>query len=198
MTPSTHPTLRPLVKDDVRGVFVFWSDTEVVKFTNWPKISSLEECAKRVDRILVRYGEGSHRVGPFCVVGDDGCILGLTGLDANEPFDGQNELWYLFRRDCWGKGLGTRAMSMLMTQIRGLATVSKVVASAVASNVASWKILERNGFRRIGTTQGGFDRDGLKLDIFEYERHFQSRPNQLTDPTFSSGTSRAVHEPSHP
>jgi [ribosomal protein S5]-alanine N-acetyltransferase len=180
--PLTSLTLRLLCEGDVDTVFPIWSDAEVVRFTNWPLISNIVDCAARVDRILYRYKEGSLRIGPFCIVGDNSRVLGIAGFDVREPFDGQHELWYLFRRDSWGKGIGARSIAALLNTIESVPRVSKIVATAVASNTASWKILEKCAFKRSGTQADGFDRAGFKSDIFEYERKLGTGPDQSRDP----------------
>jgi ribosomal-protein-alanine N-acetyltransferase len=169
MTAPDALRLRPLTADHLEGVYSVWSDPEVVRFTNWSLLSSREDCAKRVDRILERYREGSRRLGPFCILGAGERFLGLIGLDAGEPFNNEHELWYLLRRDCWGRGIGKWAVAETMGIVRSVPEISRLVACAVASNAASWRILEMNGFRRSGVVRDGFDRGGQKLDLYEYE-----------------------------
>lgn len=157
---------------DSGELYALWSDFETVKFTNWKQLCSPAECDQRVERILQRYAPSTGRVGPFVIRSAEGEFLGLIGLDAPEPFAGTIELWYLIRRDRWNLGYGGAAVAEVIRMLAGFPQVKYLVATAVAANVASWRLLERNGFSRIGVISGGFDRYGSKLDLYEYARAF--------------------------
>ena len=43
-----------------------------------------------------------------------------------------------------------------------------IYAEAVASNIASWKILESNDFIRTGEVEQGFQKDGIVGDLYQY------------------------------
>ena len=66
------------------------------------------------------------------------------GHPVDEP-----ELGYRFRRPFWGRGYGTEGSIALID--RGFADlgVRRVVASAMVVNVASWRVMEKSGMRRI-------------------------------------------------
>jgi len=52
----------------------------------------------------------------------------------------------------------------------------RMVATSVATNAASWRLLERHGFRRVATLVQGFRRHGVVADLHRYERSFAARP----------------------
>jgi RimJ/RimL family protein N-acetyltransferase len=157
---------------DSADLYTLWSDLETVKFTNWAHLSSSDECDQRVERMLKRYDPSSRRVGPFVIRTTNGEFLGLIGLDVPEPFEGAHELWYLIRRDRWNLGYGRAAIADILVKLVGIPKVERIVATAVATNVASWRLLEKNVFSRVGVVAGGFERHGLKLDLYEYARTF--------------------------
>lgn len=159
-------------RSDSADLYTLWSDLETVKFTNWSLLTSQAECNERVERMLKRYGPTSDRVGPFVIRDTGGEFLGLIGLDVPEPFQGAHELWYLIRRDRWSLGYGGAAIAGILKKLVAFPGVKRIVATAVATNVASWRLLEKNGFSRVGTIAGGFERNGLKLDLLEYARPF--------------------------
>jgi ribosomal-protein-alanine N-acetyltransferase len=174
MEPSTLPRLERLCAADAQGLLPLWSDAETVRFTNWTRVTGAEDCASRVGRLLARYAAGSRRMGPYVLRTGAGAVAGLAGIDAAEPFNGEHEVWYLLRRDLWGRGWGTLAVAELVRMMAASGSVTRAVATAVSANTASWRILERNGFRRTGAIPGGFDRNGLLLDLYAYERGFAS------------------------
>jgi len=157
---------------DSADLNTLWSDLETVKFTNWSLLTSQDECNERVERMLKRYDPSTSRVGLFVIRDSGGEFLGLIGLDVPEPFEGAHELWYLIRRDRWNLGHGGAAIAEVLKKLVAFPSVERIVATAVATNVPSWRLLERNGFNRVGTFAGGFERNGLKLDLLEYARAF--------------------------
>lgn len=164
--------LDKVTRSDSGNLYTLWSDLETVKFTNWAHLTSSDECDQRVERMLKRYDPSTSRVGPFVIRASDGDFLGLIGLDVPEPFAGAHELWYLIRRDRWNLGYGGAAIAESLRKLAGFPKIERIVATAVATNIASWRLLERSGFSRVGVIAGGFDRHGLNLDLFEYARAF--------------------------
>jgi len=162
-------SLRKVTEADTRDLFLLWSDFDTVKFTNWTLITTDEECSERVSKMLARYRSDSNRLGPYVIYSHGLDFVGLTGVDV---VNGEHEVWYLLRRDRWGIGLGTQALAELMKIVIASRQVKRAVATAVAGNVASWRLLEKIGFVRVGTSLGGFERPGLKLDLFTYARSF--------------------------
>lgn len=164
--------LDKVTRADSGDLYMMWSDFETVKFTNWALLTSHGECDQRVEKMLSRYDPTTSRVGPFVVRTADGEFLGLIGLDVSEPFEGSHEMWYQIRRDRWNLGYGGAAIAELLEKLVGFPKVERIVATAVTTNVASWRLLERNGFSRVGVIVDGFDRHGLKLDLYDYVRAF--------------------------
>ncbi|HRE07555.1 MAG TPA: GNAT family N-acetyltransferase [Opitutaceae bacterium] len=166
----TRITLEKVTRSDSADLFRLWSDFETVKFTNWAHLTSSDQCDRIVERMLRRYDPSTSRVGPFVIRSSEGEFLGLIGLDVPEPFEGAHELWYLIRRDRWNLGYGGAAIAEVLRTLAEFPQVKRMVATAVAANIGSWRLLERNGFSRTGVIAGGFERHGLKLDLFEYAR----------------------------
>jgi ribosomal-protein-alanine N-acetyltransferase len=167
--------LKRLSTSDTQDLFTLWSDAETVKLTNWSLLTTIECCVTRVEKILVRYGAGSRRCGPMVIRDEQGEFVGLIGADVEEPFKNEHEIWYLLKRDQWGKGFGTFSVAAFLDQLRLVPAIGKVVATAVSVNIASWRILEINGFRRTSTVVGGITRNDLPLDIFHYEQQLGVR-----------------------
>jgi [ribosomal protein S5]-alanine N-acetyltransferase len=164
--------LDKVTRADSTDLYSLWSDLETVKFTNWAQLTRQDECDRRVERMLKRYDPATGRVGPFVIRDGGGEFLGLIGLDVPEPFEGAHEMWYLIRRDRWNLGHGGAAIADVLEKLSAFPDVKRIVATAVATNLASWRLLEKNGFSRVGSIAGGHDWNDLKLDLFEYARAF--------------------------
>jgi RimJ/RimL family protein N-acetyltransferase len=116
--------------------------------------------------MLIRYAQ-KERVGPYIIQGSDGVFAGLIGVDYE---NGEHEVWYLLDRSQWRKGFGTAALRHLLERIPVTSGITKLVATVVASNVASWQLLERNGFVRVSRIDGGFKKEGVLEDLYRYEK----------------------------
>jgi [ribosomal protein S5]-alanine N-acetyltransferase len=143
-----------------------WSDAEGVRYTNWDPASTAEDTRQRIARLQARYADGAGRLGPWVVLDGSGQFVGLIGVDF---VDREYEVWYLVRRSHWGRGYGSAMLGELLVQASA-PRYARLVATAVADNTASWRLLERHGFRRVATLVHGFRRHGVAADLHRYER----------------------------
>lgn len=146
-------------------VHELWSDRAGVRFTNWEPTASQQDASERIVRLLARYTEDPRRDGPYVAVNVDGRCVGLIGIDW---VDREHEVWYLVSRSLWGQGYGS-AMLQAMLDRAASRHFERVVATSVATNAASWRLLERMGFRRVATLVHGFRRHGVVVDLHRFE-----------------------------
>ncbi|MFF1400109.1 GNAT family N-acetyltransferase [Streptomyces sp. NPDC058287] len=71
----------------------------------------------------------------------------LVGSVAVFPIEGDIELTYWIRRDLWGRGVATAAVAGLLEEV----SVRPIHARVIEDNTGSVRVLERNGFMRIGS-----------------------------------------------
>jgi RimJ/RimL family protein N-acetyltransferase len=71
----------------------------------------------------------------------DGVVAGHIG---SWPQDGQQLLGYWVGREGWGRGVATRALTLLVDEV----SVRPLHAHVAAHNVGSIRVLEKCGFRR--------------------------------------------------
>ncbi len=64
-----------------------------------------------------------------------------------------------------GKGIGARALKLLLeTEI----SVTKIKAKTTINNIASQRVLEKNGFKQVSTSDDEFEMNGKKLQFINY------------------------------
>jgi RimJ/RimL family protein N-acetyltransferase len=100
-------------------------------------------------------------------VDTEGRCAGFIGIDW---VDREHEVWYLVPRSLWGRGYGSALLSAMLDRAT-LRSFERVVATSVATNAASWRLLEQQGFRRVATLVQGFRRHGVVADLHRYERN---------------------------
>jgi RimJ/RimL family protein N-acetyltransferase len=80
----------------------------------------------------------------------DGCVIGDTGFMGPPDETGAVTLACAITEDARGQGYATEALSALLDWARGQSGLTCVLADATRSNLASQRLLERVGLRRIG------------------------------------------------
>ena len=81
---------------------------------------------------------------------EGGAVVGLLSLVA--PYSQQTvRIGYGVAPDCCGRGIATRAVGALLAWAHKDPRVACVTAETNVDNIASQRVLERNGFARMGT-----------------------------------------------
>ncbi|MFB6722369.1 GNAT family N-acetyltransferase [Kribbella sp. NPDC056345] len=100
-----------------------------------------------------RVAEQAEGVCHFHVlVEPDGTVVGRVNLIDVE--DGSAELGYRLAERVTGRGLATAAVRAIVQLAANEYGLRQLTAGAALANVASWTVLERAGFQRVGETAG--------------------------------------------
>jgi len=79
--------------------------------------------------------------------------------------DGKREVGYMLGREFWGRGLATAALSAFLPQI----PVRPLYAHVAKHNVASIRVLEKNGFTLVGEDKEFSTAPGAEAEGFVFE-----------------------------
>jgi RimJ/RimL family protein N-acetyltransferase len=71
----------------------------------------------------------------------------LVGSIASFVVEGETEITYWIDRSVWGRGIASQAVALFLDTVR----VRPVYARAASDNVGSLKVLQRAGFKVVGT-----------------------------------------------
>jgi ribosomal-protein-alanine N-acetyltransferase len=90
----------------------------------------------------------------------ENCYIGQCGLyphrtDDNAVIPGEAVLAFYLARPYWGRGLATEAGRAFVEQGFGQRGLSRIVAGANAANLASNRVIQKLGFVRLGSGEGG-------------------------------------------
>lgn len=77
----------------------------------------------------------------------DARVVGTIGSYVSE---GATEVTYWIDRTCWGQGIATQALRLLLQEI----SVRPIRARAASDNAGSLRVLQKAGFHPIGTDVG--------------------------------------------
>jgi RimJ/RimL family protein N-acetyltransferase len=146
--------LRPVRDADLDVLFEHWTDPE----SNHMAAFTAEDPANRAafdDRWRrLRADEGLTAL----VIEHDGDVVGsISSWDSQ----GTREVTYWIGREHWGKGIATAALQSLLATIE---TTRPIQAATAHDNVGSQRVLEKCGFRRVGTGRGFANGRGEDVD----------------------------------
>lgn len=83
---------------------------------------------------------------------EDGALLGFCGLkiadDSQSPVEGEVEIGWRLREDCWGRGYAKEAAAASLDFAFGRLGAERVVALTVEGNAPSWGLMVRLGMTR--------------------------------------------------
>jgi RimJ/RimL family protein N-acetyltransferase len=101
----------------------------------------------------------------ICADGDPIGIVGLSGID---PDWGVVELGYYVDPGAQGNGHATAAVGLVVEYAFGQRRLAKLHADALATNRASRRVLEKNGFAEEGRFREAAFLDGERVDVLRY------------------------------
>lgn len=99
------------------------------------------------------------------VIDDEGRVAGECGTKAPPDADGMVEIGYGLAARSRGQGLGTAAVAALVEQLRRQPAVRRIEAEVHAHNIASQRVIERQGLTRVDAASAGYLRYRLDLDL---------------------------------
>ena len=115
---------------------------------------------------MVELNEG--KMGVFRAIVVDGKIIGSISVERSLEDPNEGEVGYMLLKEHWSKGIATEMVS----QICGIAfrelLLDRIVAKVYESNVASIKVMEKNGFI--------FESHGVTTDIKQAVKSVRTEP----------------------
>lgn len=73
----------------------------------------------------------------------------VVGSVGTYPIEGDNQVTYWIRKDCWGQGIATAALAALLKEV----AVRPLYGQVAEDNIGSVRVLERNGFALVGNEE---------------------------------------------
>ncbi len=133
---------------DAEGVFRRYAgDDDVTRYLGWPTHRTVADARAFLAFSAIQWErEGA---GPYLIWAKaDGRLLGGTGLGL-EP-GGQAITGYVLATDAWGKGYATEALTTVVEVATDIG-VRQLYALCHPEHRASWRVLEKCGFKRDGS-----------------------------------------------
>ena len=141
---SPHLVLREVEDRDLDVLFEHWTDREAIRMAAFTPADPDDRDA--FDARWARLRRDRDKTNR--VIEAEGRVVGQI---ASFELDGQREVTYWIGRQYWGQGIATRALKEFLTRIE---TTRALYARAASDNAASIRVLEKCGFKRVGSGRG--------------------------------------------
>ena len=127
--------LRDVRSSDLPALYEHQADPEAVAMAAWPARPLDEHTASWREKLA-----NPTTVARAVVV--DGRVAGHVSVMSVSDWEGKRSIGYGLGREFWGRGVMTRALGLFLDEVRERPLHARVAAT----NDASLRVLERNGF----------------------------------------------------
>ena len=146
--------LRRFTEADAEPLAALYGDPRVMRFITLqpPSLATVESEILPGD--LREYRELADGLGSFAAIEKaTGQMAGRFSLRPANSYGltGGTELGYRLYPACWGRGLATEGACALIASAFERLRLDRVVATTMADNTGSWRVLEKCGLRRVRT-----------------------------------------------
>jgi len=112
--------------------------------------------------------EQQEEKSKFYLIRDNsGNIVGRINLVDIDKFQKIGHLGYRVGQAHTGKGIANKALKLLLETITDK-EINQIKAKTTTNNIASQKVLEKNGFDRVATSGEEFEMNGQNLNFVYY------------------------------
>jgi RimJ/RimL family protein N-acetyltransferase len=146
--------LRRFTEVDARPLAALYGDPHVMRFITREPPSPAEVESSILPAYLREYRELADGLGSLAAVEKaTGQMAGRFSLKPANSYGltGGTELGYRLFPASWGRGLATEGARALIGSAFERLHLDRVVATTMADNTGSWRVLEKCGMRRVKT-----------------------------------------------
>ena len=116
---------------------------------------------------MVAKNEGKE--GVWRSIWADGQLVGSISVERKDDGGGAiGEIGYMILTPFWSQGIGTEAVTQICEIAFRELELQQIVGNVFPENVASARVLEKNGFQLNGTMTGSIVKNGSLLDVKVY------------------------------
>jgi len=146
--------LRRFTQADAGPLAALYGDPRVMRFITVRPPSLAEVESEILPAYLREYRELADGLGSFAAIArETGRMAGRFSLKPANSYGlaGGTELGYRLYPPFWGRGLATEGARALIGSAFEHLPCDRVVATTMADNAGSWRVLEKCGMRRVRT-----------------------------------------------
>jgi RimJ/RimL family protein N-acetyltransferase len=141
-------TLRPPLDEDAEALFLECQDPEIQRWTGVPSPYLREHAIAYLERVAAEREAGKSLA--FLAISDDGELLGNISVMELERAPRYGELGYWVARSARGKGVASRAVTLLRDWSAGELGLELIELLIDVGNRGSQRVAESTGFLDTG------------------------------------------------
>ena len=109
------------------------------------------------------------RSGLILAIDADGEAVGSVGIFPQEDIECKNaEMGYWLSEQYWNKGIISKVIPMMLKTAFSKFEIDRIYARPFGNNLASQRVLEKNGFTLEAIIKNGFFKNGAYTDAMIY------------------------------
>jgi len=146
--------LRRFTDADAGPLAALYGDPRVMRFVTMQPPTVEEVAATALPEYLREYQDLPDGLGSFAAIEKEtGQMAGRFSLKPASSYGltGGTELGYRLYPAFWGRGLATEGARALIGSAFERLHLDRIVATTMADNTGSWRVLEKCGLRRVRT-----------------------------------------------
>ncbi len=139
--------MRAAVPEDLEPLHAIFSDPRAMRYWDRPPHQDVEQTQRFLEHFITSdFGDREEYILEF-----DGVCVGKAGMWK------RFEIGYILHPDLWGRGLVTEALSAIIPRIFAkFPETETLTAELDPRNLGSIKVLEKQGFERVGFAEKNF------------------------------------------
>ena len=155
--------LRQLDIADAADLYVVRTHPIVLRYTNMAVHQNAADTEAFIEQILANEANGKAIMWAIALKSDPDLIIGTICYWNIEPENDKAEIGYILHPDHHRKGLMNEALARVITYGFDTMKLHSIIADLDPANIATVKLLEKNGF----TLETHFEKNFLRDDELE-------------------------------
>lgn len=164
---STHVILRPFTVSDAPAMYAYASDPETTRFMRFETHQSVEETIALLTQWEQDYKSEKYYSWAVVCKECNEVIGSIALLNVNE-FHSQADCGYCYRKDHWGRGIGTECLRRVIQFGFEELGANRLEALHSVENPASGCVMKKSGMKREGVKREYFPTDHGYVDCIMY------------------------------
>ena len=157
-------TIRFVDISDANDFFAFCSKDSVCKYLTFKKYTHIVQARKAIENMIRAYLAETD-INFSIVLNETGIVIGsisLTIINSNTA-----EVGYLLDDNYWNQGIMNEALKEIINLSFNVYHFDCLFASYISENIASEKLLAKNGFVFVQKIPGGFSKNFKNYDLIK-------------------------------
>jgi len=161
--------LRPFRASDLESFLAYRNDPQVARYQGW-SVPYSEQDARHFVEVMQAFEqpEAGEHVQIAIETRASQAMIGDVMCHIHSSDPRQATIGYTLGRSWWGQGYALEAVRALLDYLFSYRDMHRVTADCDVDNTASWRLLERAGFRREAHFVESFLQDGRYTSEYHY------------------------------